>query len=51
MARTSGLKYLCASSVATTKLTDKIAIAIRSSMVREKSDEPQKNAHVAYTAK
>src|SRR5580700_5530144 len=50
MARTSGLKYWCASREAATKLTDKMASAIRSSAARETSGAPQKNVQVAYKA-
>ena len=49
-ARTSGLKYWCASSEAATKLRDKMASAIRNSMAWEESGAPQKNVQVAYKA-
>src|SRR5882672_2807653 len=41
---------MCASRDAATKLTDKMANAIRSSTAREKSGAPQKNVQVAYMA-
>src|SRR5579863_568310 len=48
MARTSGLKYWCASSDAATKLTDKMANAIGSATALDASGAPQKNFQVAY---